>query len=89
MSDPLQTLREAREALHGLHLDVDPGLGIVENVMAKCEAAFALIDQSPAREALEKIATSMSSDWPERCIENVRIARRALAAMAHKPKSPG
>ena len=32
------------------------------------------------REALERIAEHLSSDWPERCQENVRLARAALAA---------
>lgn len=30
------------------------------------------------RAALNDIATHMSSDWPERCIRHVRIARAAL-----------
>lgn len=31
-------------------------------------------------EALNFIAQTMSSDWPERCQESVRVAREALAA---------
>lgn len=39
---------------------------------------------SPARmrEALERIAQHSSSEWPERCQENVRTARTALAGAA-------
>lgn len=32
------------------------------------------------REALEFIATHLNSEWPERCQENVRVARAVLTA---------
>lgn len=37
------------------------------------------------RTALEFIAQHLSSDWPERCQENVRCARAALAATPEAP----
>jgi hypothetical protein len=42
------------------------------------ERDAALQSQERLREAMDFIATHLSTDWPERCQSNVRAARRAL-----------
>lgn len=68
--------RDARHAAAELATEVDAELAALR---AECERKT---------KALEFIATHDSSEWPERCRNNVQMARAVIAAQAQETVEP-